>query len=514
MADPTTILDYVNQRRDSAKLAATSAQQRLAQAQATIAAKSEELAGATSAFADLSKQADEIRKKLAAVPTPADGEALLDALEQVIIRSRTQRLTILKTQAELDAARAAAQSAQSLLNAASARSANAESQVKQADQAHQQRVQLKAALNAAPLSTIHTDAGNALINKPFTDAKTRIESDIPAKLLTRAEERLAAEMARIARAVSDALAADTAALAERDENGGATGQAEKQWVAFLRAETAVRDLVNTAKSRFDQAQATLAQVADANHSPLTPEQTERINDATLKAAREAAADEEQTRDGKLKDVNDARGALAGEILKAKADNKNPDDVQAVKDAQAALTTAEAAFKTADDAWRAKEKDRDAKLADVESKRAGLAKAIQAAIAAKKDPDTDANVIAAKTALTNAQDALETAEDDYEQSNHGILHAWEAAVPDSAWQLLADYEEARRMLDGLKASSPSQLEDDLEKAEEEYVKARLKADASANVLEQLGAEQAQRAGRRQSALQNEGHRLLSALRGDN
>ena len=77
----------------------------------------------------------------------------------------------------------------------------------------------------------------------------------------------------------------------------------------MRAEAAARDFVNTAKSRFDQAQATQAGVADADRFPLTPEESARINDATLKTAREAAAAAENIRDGELKNLNAAIDAL-------------------------------------------------------------------------------------------------------------------------------------------------------------------------------------------------------------
>jgi hypothetical protein len=514
MTDPTTILDYATRKRDDARLAVAAAQQQLAQAQSAIATQSENLAQTTSAFSDLNKQADETRKKLAAAPTSADGEALLDALEQLIIRSRTKRAGALKAQAELDAAKAAAESAQTLLNATSARLAKAESALKQADEAHTQREKLKAALTAAPLSTLNTDAGAALLNGPFTSAKARIEADFPARLLARAEERFDSEVARIARTVADALAADDSALAERDANGGAAGDADKQWQVFLRAEAAARDFVNTAKSRFDQAQATLAGAADASRFPLTPEESASINDATLKTAREAAAAAENIHDAELKILNDAGDALEAEILKAIAENKNPDDAQAVIDARNTLAAADLAFHTVDAAWRAEEIDRDAKLVDVVAKQVALAVANQSAIAAKKDPETDASVIAARTALTEAENALKIAEDNYKQSNHGVLHAWEAAVPETAWLLLATYEEAKRALNDLKASDPAKIKSDLDQAEEDFVEAKLKADASSNVLEQLAAEQTRRAGRRQSARQNNAQRLFGALRGDN
>jgi hypothetical protein len=514
MADPTTILDYSTRKRDDAKLAVAAAQAQLAQAQSAIASESENLSQATSAFSDLNKQADEARKKLAAAPTSADGEALLYALEQLVIRSRTKRAGALKAQAELDAAKASAESAQTLLNAASARLVSAESALQRAMEARNQRDKLKAALAAAPLSTINADADAALQNDPGASAKARVEADFPAGLLARAEERFDAEVARIARTVADSLAADDAALAERDVNGGAAGHADEQWQAFSRAEAAARDFVNTAKSRFDQAQATLAGVADAKRFPLTPEASASINDATLKTAREAAAAAENIRDDELKNLSDASDALEAEILKAKAENKNPDDAQPVIDARNTLAAAELAFHTADDAWRAEEIDRDAKLADVAAKQAALAIATQSAIAAKIDPETDANVIAARTALTEAENALETAEDNYKQSDHGILHAWEAAVPETTWLLLAEYEEASRALNDLKASDPAKLKTDLDQAEKDYVEAKLKADASSNVLEQLAAEQTRRAGPRQSARQNQAQRLFGALRGDN
>ena len=514
MADPTRILAYATQQRDNARQAVIAAQQRLAKAQTGIAAGSDEVANATRVLADLEKRAAEIRQKLSAIPTPADGAALLEALEQTIIRSRARRATILRAQAELLGAQAEADLAQADLAAASARVATTEAELKRADQASKQRDALKKALTTAPLSKLNTDADTALKNKPFTDAKARVAVDLPAKLLARAEDRRAAEAARIVRNSTDTQAAEDARLAERDKNGGVAGQVGEMWVAFLRLEAAATDYVNTAKVRFDQAQITLAQVADSTRSPLTAEQTARINDAALKAARETAAAEEKALDAKLKDLEDKQSALDAAILKAKADNKDPDKEQSVKDARKDVNDAETAFNAADAAWRAKERDRVAAEAELEAKQAALSQAIQKAIAGKKNPDTDADVAKAKSDLTKAQNDLKKAEDAYKLSNHGILHAWEAAVPDTAWRLLDDYEAAAGILNELKGSDPAKLKTDLQKAEEDYVKAQLAADASANVLAQLAAEQAQRAVQEQSARQAGSARLFNALRGDN
>jgi hypothetical protein len=291
------------------------------------------------------------------------------------------------------------------------------------------------------------------------------------------------------------------------------GQADKQSAEFLRTEATVREFATGTQNRFGQAQLLLGRVADPQRSALTPEQNARIHDNALQADREAAASVEQARDAKLQTMNAAGDTLASEILKAIAAGHNPDDVQAVSDAQDALTQAETDFQTADNAWRTAEQARDAKLAAVAAAQAALTMAIQVAIAGRKNPATDAGVSAARAALATAISDLETAEAAYRQSNHGILHAWEAAVPDTTWQLLADFEDAGQTLTVLQNADPAALVAVLDQAEAGYVAARIKADTSAGVLEQLDAARIQRAGYQQSAQQNNSLRLFSALRGD-
>lgn len=253
MANPKTIFDYVTQQRSDAQLAVTAEQQKLAQAQTATIAKREALAKATSAFAELEKKAASVRQELSEIPTPADGETLLAALETLIIRARAQQADILQSQAELDTAQANAERAKANLAAANAMLTAALADLKRADLAHKQRQKLKDALGAAPLATIHTQAATALAAKPFTDAEARIKAEIPAKLLTRAEERYAAEKVLLEKADADTQKAEDDRLDELEQNGGLVGKAEKLRVAFVRAETAARDFVSTAKSQFDYA---------------------------------------------------------------------------------------------------------------------------------------------------------------------------------------------------------------------------------------------------------------------
>jgi hypothetical protein len=520
MADPTTILGYATKLRDDAKAAITVAQQRLTEAQASITANREAAAQATTASADLEKQAADIRQKLSAIPTPADGETLLATLEQVTIRARTAQATILNAQTALLQAQADADRAQLDLANASAQATKAAADLNQAITAAKQRAAWVLALGTPPLSTLKTSATDAIDDTKvpegvnFKDADARIKLDIPDKLLTRALDRRTNAVALVTQADSDTQAATDASLKERNDNGGLAGAAQKQWGLFQQAEAAVQDFVNTAEARFDRAQATLAQVANKANSPLTAEQRARINAADLKADREAAADVEKARDDKLTAVMLAQAALDDETLKAIAAGKEPDDVVAVQTARTNLGTAKNNFKLLDDPWRAEEKDRDEKLADVAVKQTELDQAIQKAIAAKKNPDTDVDVATAKVNLKTAQDDLADAETTYKESDHGILHAWEAAVPDTTWRLFADFEEAVRELNALKDADPVTLKSDWQTAETNYVKAQLLADASASVLAKLAVEQARLGARQENERQNGASRRFGALRGDN
>lgn len=498
MADPTTIIDYATQRRDRTKLAVTAAQQRLAQAQSDSAAGEAQVATANTELADLEKRIADIRKKLSAIPTPADGDLLLQQLEQAIIDSRAKQAEILRVQTALAAAQSEANLAQSDLAFFSGQLTSGEAALKQADPAGKQRTMWIAAL-AGPLATIKTDATNAATVGVVKVAEKRMTDDIPPELFARAEQRRTAEAARIANTATEREAAEAAAPDPR--------------VTLLRREGITREFVNTAQSRLDQARTKLALVADKTNSPLTAEQIAAIStkDAALKTARDDAIAAEKKRDDKLKDLTDKQ-ALRDAAVLAAIINNTAITRKAVTDANKDVDTAQGVFDLEDATWRAEEKVRDSKLAVVVTRQAELAQAIQKAIADKKDPDTDLDVKTARDKLKTAQDDLQAKEDLYRKSNHGILHAWEAAVPETTWQLFDDYEGA---LERLKAMpDPATLSTNLVGAETAYVQAQLATDASANVVVDLMAEQAERAAREESARQTSAASLFGALRGDN
>jgi hypothetical protein len=509
----TTILDYVTSRRNSAKQAVTSTQQQLATAQTAVSNAATNLAAETALLVSLDKSAADIRQKLATIPTPADGEALLADLEQVTIRQRASQSDIVDVQRELAVAQGDAAVAQADLARATAQLNAAEADLKLATDANKRRDDWKTALATEPLKSIDTAATTLLAGPAFTQAKARITADIPAKLLARAEERRAAEAARIESAETKTKAAAGAVVAEHIAKGGLSVQATDQLQAFAEIESATGEFVTSGATRFAQAQALLADVATPENSPLTAEQSERINDASLKASREAAADEEKAVEDKRKALEAKQAILDDAIVAAKADPEDATKAQDVIDAQGEVDTAQTAFDTENDAWLDNLKDYEAAISDVEDKQKALNLARQNAIARKVDPETDPAVMAAKPLLAAAELALKTAEDAYKASPHGILHAWEAAVPDATWRLFEQYEQAQETLTALKNSPATSVQSTLDTAQTAYVTAQLNADASTSVLSQLVAEQELRATRDAGMRQAASARLFSALRGD-
>jgi hypothetical protein len=518
MAAPTTIIEYATARRDEAQQRLTKSQEELVAAQTALANASNDLAAKTALLVSLNNATADIRKKLAVVPTPADGEALLAELEQLTIRQRATESAVAGAQAGVLVARGNIATAQSMLARVSADLTTAQTDLTSATTANIQRAQWKAALGAEPFASLHNKATNAFNpalaeGEPFTKAKERIEADIPAKLLTRAEERRAAEDARLMAVADNTQAAADAVIHERKNNGGLATIAADLLGKYRAIESATGDYLTSATTRFAQAKAALSEVADKSNSQLTEEQIARINDEDLKDARETAADEEKDVADKRKELEDKQAILDDAIVAAKADPADATKAQDIIDAQGEVTTAQTAYLAARDAWIDKRGDYEAAITDVENKQQLLNEARQAAIAAGQDRETFPAVVTAKTNLTAAKQHLEDAEDDYKASNIGILDAWEAAVPDSIWRLFEQYENARETLNELKTPTAAAVRTAFETAETNYVTAQLKADASASVLSELVAEREARAAREAGARQAAPARLFGALRGD-
>ena len=517
MADPKTILEYATSRSTGADQAVADAQKQLETAQSDLAKANTDQQTATTELSNLEAQAASIRQKLSVIATPADGEALLDALEQTTVRIRATQAQIVKIQGRFSVVTANMAQAQTELAAAIVQQQQAASALVAATDGNAAREELSNALGNPPLTEVNIKAGKALDESDpdgaaFKKAKARM-GDIPQKLSERAHARREQADKLVDHEIKIYHDAEDAVLKERAANGGLGSVAEQAWAKFKRAEDAAREFVGGAESSLAQAKAALEEVGDPDQSPLTPEQKARINDPALKADREAAADEEQTLHTTVaKDLDDKQALLDEAILKAKAD-PSAANLQAVTDARDDVKDAKTAFDAADQAWREKETLLQAAVDNVEAKQAAVAAAVQQAVADGNDPETDPDVIQAKSDLTNAEKDRKTAEDNYKASPHGRLDLWETAVPDTTWHLFEKYEQAVETLNALKAANPTTLKNDLKTTEEAYVAAQLAADKSTSVLGQLTAEQSHRAARQESARKSADARLFSALRGD-
>jgi chromosome segregation ATPase len=454
MADPTKIVPYAQQRRAKLSSALDAAKLQLSQALTGINTERGKLAAATTAYAALEETIAKIRAKLAAVPTPGDGDVLLAQLEKAIIDARAKRAEITAAQSAVATAQANEMSALADVSKFTAQLAAIDDFLKKAEPASADRDKLIAALDGQ-LASISADAAKAVDEtKPsgaiFKKAKKRIEDDLPAPLLDRALKRRAAAAADIAYTTTARQAAEGAVRKESDKNGGLGAGAASAWVDLTRAEAAAREFVNSARSRFDQANAALARVADKTVSPLTPEQIARLNAPDpLKKSREDAATEETNVAALDQALDDRQTDLDKAIVDAKA---NPADA-----------------------------------------------AKQAAVATEQGK------------VDTAKQNLDAAAATYKGGNAPIMSAWEAAAPDSAWRLLHDYAEAVDTLKNM--PDPAKLSKDLKDAEKNYVAAQLQADGTSNVLVDLTTLAAQRAAREDSTRQNSAATLFGALSGD-
>ncbi len=520
MAD-TTIFDYSKTRRNGASQAVAAAQQQLSDAQKAVSGAADQLAAKTALLVSLDKSAADIRRKLSVIPTPADGETLLAALEQITIRQRAAQSAIVDIEADVVVAQDDATQAQTDLATATAQLTTAEAGLQKATEGKARRDAWKTALAAEPLKSLDAAATKALDDtlpegNTFKRARTRIEGDVPAKLRDRAEQRRAAETARLNSTASNTKTAAHAVVNERLAHAGLSGQAKDSWEAFLLIESATGDFVTGGVNRFDQAQKNMAGVSDVTNSPLTTEEKDRIHttDAALETKREKAADDEKAVEDLRSDLEGKEALRDDAVVAAKAEPLDATKAQHVKDTQKDVNKAKTDFDNANDTWTAEQRAYTAAITDVAAKETALNDAIQKAIAAKADPNTDPAVGTAKTNLDNAKKTLKTDEDAYKASSKGILDAWEAAVPDATWRLFDDYEEAKEMLTALSAKKATQWQTELDTAEAAYVLAQATADASADIVSQLVAERQTRAAKEAGARQAATGRLFSALRGDN
>lgn len=311
----------------------TTADGLLAAAQAALASTLDDLAAARAAQAQaataleaLARDEADLRAKLPLVPMPGDADALAQALELAIVKSRTQQAIVVGATEDLALAERRAELAQAELGWATAQddravAAKADAAARAADLA-----KVATALAAPPLSTLKKAASDALKAPLFKQAKKRVDDDLPSDLAARARVQRAAAVAAVAAAEAAAAKAQDDAAKDLETHTGDAGIVVPLRLALDRAEAAYRAALRGGE-RFDEANAGLAQVVAA--APLTAGEQARIADRAKTGA--AAVD-----------VEKARAALAA----ATAASADPATDPAVADAKTVLDKAEDKLKAA------------------------------------------------------------------------------------------------------------------------------------------------------------------------
>ena len=457
MATPTTLVELSEQRHNDWTAARQAAVAAVAQAQAAHNSAAQALAAASAEFAAQERAAAQIRAQLAAITTPADGEPLLEQLELAIIAQRSAAAALLAAQSALAAAKAALAQGQASVQEADARIAQAKADWDRAKADAARRQAAQDALAAAPLDTLASDAGALLGDPVFDAAEARIEGDFPEALRNRARDR--AKLARERLARNRKLAADLNGLLALHLNakGAPADKLPGIAQAAAAAEAALRDWVSRAKERFDRARAALERVGDPDNPTLTQEQEDRINDATLETAREGAAEKEEARD-------QARAAHEAAAVEFEAER-------------------------------------------VEVLGEGGAEALAQALA-----DANSDVAKAKKAMDDAAAELQIKQTAYTTAMRDALDGWEAAVPESAWRDLAEFDAASVALTELQAG-PAAFLAALASAEAALLAAGIAAHQEDHSLRTYRLEVALPAARGEQERATEGAAVFSALRGD-
>jgi len=392
----STLTTYWSDEVTRINTALTAVRADLATRRSNLLAARQALRDATDAIKAQNDALTDIRKKLALIPSPADGDPLLVALSTALIALAKAQSDQVK--ADLSAQSLKAQVVQLEVRepALVAELAEANTQATKATTTAADRKKITDALSTGVWKTIATDAAKALTDFSAT-ATSRVEVSFPAKvpaspvLLPRIRARR--DIAKALLAGQSTIAA-TAYTASHDALGKAQQAYDKAW-ADVRAYFDLAPRMADDRLALKALASLPAPNAGTSTYPiLTPAQQARLHDATKITARETTL-----------------------ALLAAVDTLD----ETVRAAQAAY----------DDAYNtAIAAKPDASLADL-------------LLADLKTPLKDLNkAIGDRTVAENKLTA---------DAGYADLQAWIAAIPDTLWDALEQLDSAKARLTTLKGA---------------------------------------------------------------
>src|SRR5581483_11533052 len=234
------------------------AQDDLAAAQASMQAATAQLAADQKALDKTGADIAAARAKLAVTTIPADANALVAQITQMLITQRALQGAVLDGKEKIGDIQASLDSAAATLARVTARAASVQAKVTGAQADASRRDAYRAAVAAAPLSTLKNDATAFLAGATLTHAKTRIGKNFPDKLLAIAGKRHDSRVNRLKALRTDLDNAMDALANEHATDGGLDGAAAQKRIAFERAQDALAEYVANSANRFAKAKTVMA----------------------------------------------------------------------------------------------------------------------------------------------------------------------------------------------------------------------------------------------------------------
>ena len=435
----------------------TTAQDDLAKAQAALQIINAKLAADVIKLDKAGSDISAARAKLSITTIPADANALIAQITQLMIEQRGLQGVVLDDQEQAADAQVSIDAANLTSARTGARVAAMQATIAAGQADADKRESYRAATTAPPVSTLKGDATTFSGSPTVTHATTRIGKNFPAELVTIAGKRHDTRINQLKTLQTDLEQAFNALATEEATDSGLAGVAYEKKVAFQRAQDAVGKYIATAPNRFAKAKAVMAmlEAIELDVSGTVPDVLSAAEKAQLTALAATGAVAEgtaETLDADLNGVFTAIAALDAQILTSIGANVD------------ALST-------------------------------------------------DPNIAAKKTALGTAQTTFTNALAAFAAANKKDLDAWQAVVPDAAWKVLLDFEDAKATLSELSAADPAALAAAMDTAETDYVTALGKAAIAQRRIDYIGDAIALRQERLDAAQALLSGRLPSAIRGD-
>jgi hypothetical protein len=455
MAD--TLLQFWNQQLAIYQAEQTAAQNDLATSQAALSTASTKLAADLLLLDKAGSDIATARAQLAVTTIPADANALIARITQLIIDQRGLQGIVLDDQERASDAQVSIDSANGTSTRAAARAASMQATIAAGKGDADKRESYRAATTLPPVSTLKSDATAFLASATVTHATSRLGKNFPTQIVTIAAKRHDTRINQLKGLQTDLDHALDALATEEATDTGLAGLANQKQIAFQRAQDAVAKYIATASNRFTKAKGVMAmlEAIELDASGTVPDVLSDAEKAQLTALAGTGAAAEGTAEALDTDLNGVFTAVAA------------------LDAQ-----------------------------------------ILSSIATDVDTlSTDPNIAAKKTAIGSAHTTFTSALAAFVAANKKDLDAWEAVIPDAAWKVLLDFEESMTTLNELSATDPAALVTAMDTAETDLVTALGAAAIAQRRIDYIGDAIAYRQERVDSAQAALAGRLPSAIRGD-